>query len=168
MHGISSEVLLVTGYAAFLVVVAMGLEALARHSHRRSEQFHVTGFQYRRDLDLWECPTGRHLHRIDTDYLRRIVRYRAPSHVCNTCPAKVTCTDSDGGREIERQLDSWPASEIRRFHRGVSLGLLLLAALILAAETIRHHRANELVALSGLLVPIGAIGLQMLSTFWAR
>jgi len=166
IHGMSAEVLVVAGYAAFLVVAAAGLEALARHSHRRSEQFHVTGFQYRRELDLWECPTGHQLHRSDTDSERRIVRYRAPSHVCNTCPVKATCTDSDEGREIERHLDSWLTSEIRRFHRGVSLGLLLLAALILAAETIRHHRTHELAALCGLLVPIGAIGSQLLSTFW--
>jgi Transposase DDE domain len=161
--GISSEVLLVAGYAAFLVLVAAGLEALGRHSHRRSELFHVTGFQYRRELDLWECPTGHQLPRSETDYRRRIVRYRAPSHVCNTCPSKPACTDSDKGREIERQVDSWLSSEIRRFHRAVSVALLLLAALILVAQTLHHHQGHELVVLCFLLGSIGVIGKRLLA-----
>jgi Transposase DDE domain len=160
--GVSSEVLLVAGYAAFLVLVAAGLEALGRHSHRRSELFHVTGFQYRRELDLWECPTGYQLSRSETDYRRRIVRYRAPSHVCNRCPAKPACTDSDKGREIERHVDSWLSSEIWRFHRAVSVALLL-AALILAAETLHHHQGHELVVLCLLLGSIRMIGKRLLA-----
>ena len=56
------------------------------------------------------------------------MRYRAKAHVCNACPRKDACTDSDHGREIVRPLDPWPHSEAGRFHRGISLLLVVLGA----------------------------------------
>jgi hypothetical protein len=55
-----------------------------------------------------------------------LVRYRAPAHICNACSIKHLCTESEGGREIEHNPDSWLESEIARFHRGVSLALPVL------------------------------------------
>ncbi len=163
VRGISVEVLLAASYAAFLVLVAAGLEALARNSHRRAEQFQLAGFRYRPELDLWDCPAGHQLTRSETDHQRRIVRYRAPSPICNRCPAKPSCTDSSEGRQIEQHLESWFSSEIRRFHRGLSLALLLLAASLLAVETVRHHRRSELITLSGLLAPISVMAVKRFS-----
>ena len=48
------------------------------------------------------------------------MRYRAKPSVCNTCPVKSTCTTSDHGREISREIDPWPHSEAGQFHRGIA------------------------------------------------
>jgi len=74
---------------------------------------------------------------VATDYAARLVRYRAPAHICNACSIKHFCTASDEGREIEHNPDSWLESEIARFHRGISLALLFLAGLLLVVEMIR-------------------------------
>lgn len=161
------EVLLAAGYAVFLVVVAMALERLARHSHQRSEQFQVAGFKYHQEPDHWECPAGHHLKRKEIDRHQRVVRYQAPSHICNKCGFKVNCTDSDTGREIERHLDSWVESELQRFHRGISLALMFLAVLILVIEMFRHNRLEELLLLAVILAPIGALGSHLAKGYFA-
>jgi len=139
----STETLLAIGYAAFLIVAAMGLDLLARHSHRRSTRYRTAGFVFRQDLDLWECPEGQHLHRAETDHRRRLVRYRASPQICNACPAKADCTDSDSGREIAQSLDPWPHSEAGRFHRGVCVVLVALAAVIAALALFRSEGTAE-------------------------
>ena len=157
------EVLLAAAYALFLVVVAIVLERLARHSHQRSEQIQVAGFKYYPEPDHWECPDGQHLKRKEIDHHQRVVRYQAPGHICNRCSFKMNCTDSDTGREIRRHLDSWLDSELQRFHRGISLALIFLAVLILIIEMVRHNRLEELLLLAAILAPIGAMG-----SHWAR
>jgi hypothetical protein len=68
---------------------------------------------------------------------------------------KSDCTDSDTGREIARALDPWPHSEAGRFHRGIALAMMALAALILALAAVRNHRADELALLApGLAVVV--------------
>lgn len=168
ISGIRGEVLLAAGYSVVLVAIAAGLELLARRSHQRSERFHLSGFKYHQQFDVWECPTGQRLTRSEVDHKRRLVRYRAPSHACNSCPAKSNCTDSDDGREIENRIDSWLESDIRRFHCGMSLALLLLAGLILAVEIARCSRTKELLVLGGLLSLIGAGGVRRFSRFLSR
>jgi hypothetical protein len=49
---VSPEVLLVTGYAVFLLVVAVALDRLARHSHARSERYRTAGFRYHPQQDV--------------------------------------------------------------------------------------------------------------------
>ena len=71
------------------------------------------------------------------------MRYRAKAHICNGCPRKEACTDSDHGREIVRPLDPWPHSEAGRFHRGLSLVLVALALLVLVAAGVRNHEPAE-------------------------
>ena len=61
------------------------------------------------------------------------------AHQCNSCPIKNRCTDSDEGRVIEVQRDSWVESELRNFHRGLSLTLSLLADLILVVTILRQN-----------------------------
>ncbi|MGH7993015.1 MAG: hypothetical protein ACREDQ_05830 [Limisphaerales bacterium] len=166
--GIHIEVMLAAGYALLLVGVAGVLEYLARHSHRRSEHYRNSGFVYKRKLDAWECPTGHHLTRVETDFERKVARYRAPAHKCNVCHCKKDCTDSDHGRELESRLDAWVQSELRRFHRGISLALFLLATIILAAEMMRHHDWREWILLGILLIPIGFTGSKLSVSFWER
>ena len=83
----------------------------------------------------------------------KIVHYRASPDACNRCSLKNNCTDSNEGRLLKRHLDSWIESELRRFHRGLSMTLLLLAAIILLAAGIRHSGHQELLVIGSLLVP---------------
>jgi hypothetical protein len=147
------EVLLAAGYAVFLLGVAVGIDLLARQSHVRSERYRTAGFAYHHKSDAWICPEDQVLTRSETDHERRLVRYRGRPQVCNHCPTKTDCTDSDEGREISRAMDPWPHSEAGRFHRGISLVIALIAALILAAETLRNHTPLDLALLgAGLIV----------------
>ena len=165
-HGISIEALLAVGYAVFLVMIAAGSELLAQRAYRRTEHLELAGFKYHRSLDQWECPMGQKLHRAEADYELRIVRYRAPAHACNVCSMKRDCTTSDQGREIERQIGAWLNSEVRRFHRGASHVLRLLAALILGIAALRPAQQNDrLVLLSALAVMAAA---TMRPSRWQR
>ncbi len=165
IEGFHAEVLMAAGYALFLVLVALMLEWLAKHSHQRSEQMRVTGFQFQKELDHWECPTGKLLHRHSVDHINNVVRYKAPAHVCNCCHKKPDCTDSDEGREIEHRVDAWVQSEIRRYHRGFSLALLVLAALILLMQLLWYKQPRELMLIGGLLLAVSALGVRLLAGF---
>ncbi len=145
--------------------VSLILEWLARHSHRRSEHYRNSGFVYKKKEDVWQCPTGHHLTREQTDFERKIAHYRAPAHKCNVCHCKKDCTDSEDGRLLESRMDSWLESELRRFHRGISLALLLLASLILAVEMFRYHTGWEWVLSGMLLLPIGLTGSRHFVSF---
>jgi hypothetical protein len=92
--------------------------------------------------------------RSEVDHERRVVRYRGRAQICNYCPAKTECTDSDEGREVVRAMDPWPHSEAGRFHRGISLAVTLVAGLILAAEILRHHAPSEVAVLGVTLVVV--------------
>jgi hypothetical protein len=165
ISGVHIEVVLAASYAIFLTGVAFVLELLAQHSHKRSERYRNSGFVYFHEMDLWECPAGRQLLRTETDYQRRIIHYRAPADACNTCSLKNNCTDSNEGRLLRSHLDSWVESELRRFHRGISLVLLFLATMILVAETIRHAEPLELLLSGCLLVPVSLAETKLLASF---
>src|ERR1700692_2006935 len=124
------ETLFATGYALLLLVIATGLEMKGMHSHRRAGHYHNRGFRYRKRADHWECPQGARLERAEIDNELRVIRYRAPAHTCNGCPIKTQCTDSDSGRELSVSLDPWLSSAIGRFHRGISLTLVVLGGWI--------------------------------------
>jgi hypothetical protein len=151
----SPEVLLASGYAAALVVSAFVLEWLSALTHRRSLRYRTAGFEYRSEHDLWVCPEGESLWPTEFDRERRLVRYRAKAQVCNACPRKGDCTDSDQGREVVRPLDPWPHSEAGRFHRTLALLIVGLAVLILAVEVARNHAPSEIMLLGGLLLLAG-------------
>ena len=159
------EVFLAAGYAAFLLCVAVGLDLLARHSHARSLRYRNAGFTYHPAHDAWICPEDQILTRAETDHGRRLVRYRARPQICNHCPAKSDCTDSEHGREVVRAMDPWPHSEAGRFHRAISLVVALIAGLILAAETLRHHALPELAVLGVALMVVALTLRHLYSTF---
>jgi hypothetical protein len=162
---VNREVLLAAGYAALLTLGAFVLEWLSAHTHRRSLRFRTAGFTYNDTLDHWECPEGEHLWPHEFDHERRLVRYRAKALVCNACPRKEACTDSDDGREIVRPLDPWPHSEAGRFHRGISLMMVAVSVLILAVECVRHHRPEEAALLLALLASTVVAGRWLLHDF---
>jgi hypothetical protein len=148
---VNAEVLLAAGYAAILLTGAFVVEWLSAHTHRRSLRYRTAGFSYDAVHDHWQCPEGQHLWPHEFDQERRLVRYRAKAHICNGCPRKADCTDSDRGREIVRPLDPWPHSEAGRFHRAIALMMVALAAMILVVEGARHHRSAEAALLLSLL-----------------
>jgi len=149
---IHAEVLLGAGYAVLLVLAAFGLEWLARRAHRRSEAYELGGFVYHRDLDVWECPTGQHLLPTAADHLRQLVHYRARPTACNGCPLKSQCTESDDGREIIQLQAGWPHSEVARFHRALSLLLVLMAGGAIVVVGSRHATDVELGIVGGPMV----------------
>jgi Transposase DDE domain len=147
----SPEALLAGGYAAALLLGALTLEWLSAHTHRRALRYRTAGFTYHPGHDHWTCPEGEHLWPHEYDHERRLLRYRARAHVCNRCPVKERCTDSDSGRELVRPLDPWPHSEAGRFHRVISLMLVVLAAGVLLLALVRNHSPAEAAALCPLL-----------------
>jgi hypothetical protein len=164
---IAGEVLAVGGYALGLVAIGLGLDLLARTTHRRSDAYRTAGFTYRPELDHWVCPRGEQLwpHEYDPD--RRLVRYRARAQVCNRCPVKDRCTDSNEGREIAHALDPWPRSEAGRFHRGIALVPIALAAVIVVGEAIRRPSPADLGVLAGIALLTALAGFRLLADFRA-
>jgi hypothetical protein len=162
---IHPEVLLMAGYAVFLLAVSVGLDLLARHSHNRSERYRTAGFTYHHKSDAWVCPEDQILTRSEVDRDRRLVRYRGRPQICNHCPTKTDCTDSDEGREVVRVMDPWPHSEAGRFHRGISLSVAGIAALILTFELVRNHSPAEILVLGTALVVTGTVARHMHKAF---
>ncbi len=156
-----TEVLFAVGYAVSLTASAFSLEWLSAHTHRRALRFRTAGFTYDEARDFWLCPQGEQLWPHKLDHEQRLMRYRARPGVCNACPAKHRCTDSDRGREIVRPLDPWPHSEAGRFHRVIALTLVVLATVILLAELARNHTVAETAVLVSSLLPV-AFGLRWL------
>lgn len=161
MNSINIEVLLASGYALFLVAVAACLERMGRHTHQRSRQYQTAGFTYRQHLNMWECPAGQYLKLWAFDSQRRVAEYRAEAKSCNACALKKSCTDSEDGRRLEHHLDSWVQSEVRRFHRGISLTLLLLAALILSIEIALGTATIDLAVLFTVMVPVAIMAIRL-------
>ena len=156
----SAEVYLAAGYAGLLFTIAFVLEWLSAHTHRRSLRYRTAGFTYEEQHDHWTCPEGQQLWPHEFDHERRLMRYRAKAHICNGCPRKEACTDSERGREIVRPLDPWPHSEAGRFHRVISLLLVVLGVMIVLVEGARHHAPREALVL-GVVSFLG-----MLSARW--
>jgi hypothetical protein len=164
---IHPEVLLAVGYAIFLLGAALGLDLLARHSHARSERYRTAGFTYHPSHDAWICPEDQLLLRSEVDHERRLVRYRGRPQICNHCPAKTECTDSDEGREVVHAMDPWPHSEAGRFHRGISLAVVLIAGPVLAVETLHNHSPLELAVLAAVALPVGLTAWHLHAAFRA-
>ena len=114
-------------------------------------------------MDVWQCPTGHHLTREQTDFERKIATLpRSGPQVQRLPLSKKTAPIPMTGGLLESRLDAWLQSELNRFHRGISLALLLLAVLILAAEMFEYQAARDWLVLGVLLLPIGFAG----SRYW--
>ncbi|HEY1238758.1 MAG TPA: hypothetical protein VGE91_10495 [Solirubrobacterales bacterium] len=161
MSGVATESLLAAGYGIFLAVVALTIDLLARHSHRRAELYRTGGFTFHVQLDAWECPEGERLHRIETDMQHRMARYRARAHVCNGCPRKSDCTDSDSGREVTRMLDPWPHSEAGHFHRVIAIAIIGFGLLVIGAGAALNHGSADLAVLGAALLVDTIVGVYL-------
>ena len=154
---------LTIGYAALLVVVAYGIDTFARRTAAKVEQHRSGTFVYHEDHDAWLCPEDQWLWPKSFDPDNRVMRYRGSPSICNACPVKQTCTTSNDGREVSRAIDSWPASEAARFHRGIACAVSVIAvvwplAMALAAET-----APEALLLVGCAIAAGLVSLPLWS-----
>lgn len=154
----STEAILAALYAGTLLVAALVLEWLSAHTHRRALRFRTAGFNYEPEHDRWVCPEGTDLWPHEFDQERRLMRYRAKSHICNGCPIKAACTDSDDGREIVQPVDPWPHSEAGRFHRSIAVMLVAVAALVLVVALVRNHSLADFALLLGCLTICAAVG----------
>jgi len=123
---VEPEVWLPAGYCLAMVGLAYVIDGLARRAASVSEGGVAGGFRYHADHDAWQCPQDQWLwpHSFDPDH--RVMRYRGSPSVCNACPVKATCTTSRSGREVQRAVDTWPASEAARFHRGIACAVVIL------------------------------------------
>jgi len=158
---VSLEFVLTLGYAVALAFIAMLLELAARHAHRRALRISTIGFTYHPDRDIWRCPEDQHLFPVSSDSMKGTMVYRAPAEACNACRSKTACTDSNNGREIERRSGGALRYGMERFHRAVSLLLLILASLILAVEIFRASGFYPRAVLAAVLMLFCAIILRL-------
>ena len=152
MAGVPLECILMLGYACSLALVALLLEGIARHAHRRSLRSSTVGFTYHPDRDIWSCPKDQHLFPVFSDSAKGKVIYRAPAAACNACMSKAACTDSMHGREIELNNLGGLEQGMKRFHRAVSLTLVVLASLIILVELFRTGGLYPRIALASILM----------------
>ena len=163
---LNPEVEIVGAYAVVLLAVAAVLDWLGQHTQRRSERFRTAGFRYQPQHDAWTCSQDEMLWPMEYDAERHLVRYRAKPSVCNACHVKPDCTDSLQGREVIRAVAPWPHSEAGRFHRGMSLVLVGLAAVLLLVAATRHPQPSTLVLAPPMLFAI-LLGLRYSAHFRA-
>jgi hypothetical protein len=123
---VAVEVWLAAGYSVALVGLAYVIDVLARRAASVSEGGMSAGFVYHSDHDAWQCPQDQWLWPQSFDAQHRVMRYRGTPAVCNACPVKDSCTTSGSGREVQRAVDSWPASEAARFHRSIACVVVVL------------------------------------------
>lgn len=136
MTEVSALAWLASGYAVFLLLVAHGIDRMARRAQENIQEQRSGGFTYHEDHDAWLCPQDQWLWPRSFDPDNRVMRYRGTPSICNACPVKDTCTASDDGREMRRMVDSWPASEAARFHRGIACAVAVIAILWPAATAV--------------------------------
>lgn len=161
MSAIELPAWLAGGYAAVLLLVAYGIDLLARRAHTAQEEHQTRGFTYHEDHDAWLCPEDQWLWPQSFDPDNRVMRYRGSPSVCNSCPVKDSCTTTDDGRELGRAVDAWPSSESARFHRGIACSVAVLAVVfpVVTSFTVQHW-ASQLVLLGvALLVALGGLPL---------
>jgi hypothetical protein len=154
MGAINSEVWFALTYGAFLLIVAHILDLLARRTATKTTAARSGGFSYHEDHDAWKCSEDQWLWPISFDPDNRVTRYQASATVCNPCPVKDTCTTSDTGRQLARNIDPWPSSEAERFHRGIACAVVVLGLVWPLATMLQQRTGVELVILGAAAVII--------------
>jgi transposase len=67
--------------------------------------FRYSDFTYDAATDSYRCPNGATLTYRGNHYTTRVRSYTAPAAVCQPCPLRTRCTDSKGGRRLNRSFD---------------------------------------------------------------
>ena len=149
------------GYGVVLLLVAYGIDQLAKRAQTRIQEDRAGGFVYHENHDAWLCPEDQWLYPKSFDPENRVMRYRGLPLVCNSCPVKDTCTVSNDGREMQRHVDPWPASESARFHRGIACSVTVLAVLwpALTALMVTTWTSQVLALVTAVLIALAALPL---------
>ena len=140
---------------------------IARRTSMRAARWRTGLFTYHADHDAWQCPQDQWLWPTSFDPQSRVMRYRAKPSVCNSCPVKSTCTTSDHGREISRDVDPWPYSEAGQFHRGIACVIAALALVMVVAMMFAEHSTSDVVVLLVTALMVVAAGLPLARHLWA-
>lgn len=161
MSAVELPTWLAGGYALILLLVAYGIDLLARRAHTANDQQQTRGFTYHEDHDAWLCPEDQWLWPQSFDPDNRVMRYRGSPSICNSCPVKDSCTSTDDGRELGRVVDAWPSSESARFHRGIACAVTVLAVLfpVVTTFTVEHWTSQVILLAVALLVAVGGLPL---------
>jgi transposase len=67
--------------------------------------FRHADFTYDAATDSYCCPNGATLTYRGNSYATRVRSYTVPAAVCQPCPLRARCTDSKGGRRLNRPFD---------------------------------------------------------------
>ncbi|KUI13734.1 hypothetical protein AU192_06120 [Mycobacterium lehmannii] len=161
--GIGIAAWLTIGYALVLVAIAYGIDTFARRAAAKVEGHRTGAFVYHEDHDAWQCPEDQWLWPTSFDPDNRVMRYRGTPSICNACPVKHTCTSSHDGREVSRAIDSWPASEAARFHRGIACAVSAIAVILPSATALAADTVPEALLLVGSAVVVGVMSLPLWS-----
>ncbi len=162
----TTSVWLIAGYSLALLAIGWSFDAMARHASARASQWRTGRFTYRPDHDAWVCPQDHWLWPTSFDPKHRVMRYRALPVVCNSCPAKSTCTTSDHGREISREIDPWPHSDAGRFHRGIACCVAAFGVLLPLATLIASHSVSEALVLVGTALLVTLLATPLARHLW--
>ena len=163
---VSTNVLLVSGYSVFLLVVAYGFDVMARRVAVRARQWRTGSFRYHRDHDAWICPQDQWLWPTSYDPEQRIVRYRGKPAACNACPVKSGCTTSPHGREVTREIDPWPHSEAGRFHRGIACLVALIGVFLPLGMLVSGPGPTDLLVLLATIAVVGLASVPLARHLW--
>ncbi|OBK19779.1 hypothetical protein [Mycobacterium asiaticum] len=161
-----TAVWLIAGYSLILVALGWCFDAMARHASARAAAWRTGQFRYRPDHDAWICPQDHWMWPTSFDPKHRVMRYRALPVVCNSCPVKSTCTTSDHGREISRDIDPWPHSEAGRFHRGIACSVAAFGIVLPMATLAANHSAADALVLTGTVAVVVLFGLPLARHLW--
>lgn len=162
----ATSVWLVAAYAVILAVIAWGFDAMAQRVSQVANRWRTGRFVYRSDHDAWICPQDQWLWPTSFDPQHRVMRYRALPVVCNSCPVKSTCTTSEHGREVVREVDPWPYSDAGRFHRGIACFVAALGIVMPLAILVEQHSAIAVLVLAGTALLVLAVSLPLARHLW--
>ncbi|MCH6255885.1 IS1182 family transposase [Puniceicoccaceae bacterium K14] len=70
---------------------------------RRGSLYAIDKFLYDRSRDAYLCPAGNYLNPKTADKIRMGMQYIARKELCNACPLKRECTNSNAGRIVLRR-----------------------------------------------------------------
>jgi transposase len=83
---------------------------------RRPGVFAQADFTYDAEQDEYRCPQHHPLKRETAKYGEAVVVYRGRAAVCNACPVKAACTESQHGRIVHRSFYADYLEKVRAYH----------------------------------------------------
>lgn len=74
-------------------------------------------FTYDAAHDVYHCPQGQPLRPFRREPKAEKVEYRADPAICNVCPVKAQCTQSDQGRQLHRSFYAHYLERVKSYHQ---------------------------------------------------